>query len=327
MKKYGVLLVNLGTPDKAEKKFVSAYLREFLMDRNVLDIPFLIRFFLVNFIIVPKRLSAVTELYQSIWQEDSPIRSILNKQASALELLLNEDEQFIFFVEPAMTYGKPSIHNALEKLMEKQVDELITLPLYPQFSKTTTVSVRERLENAQHSLDCQLKTHFIAQYFEHEAYISALSEQITERWQSQNHKPDALLLSYHGIPVSYVKRGDPYYDHCQKTTSALKKALSNHSVPVLESFQSRVTSQEWLRPYTEEKILAFPDEGVKSLEVCCPGFSADCLETVDEVGIEYKKLFLDKGGLSYFAYPALNERPAHIKLMASLVNTAINEEL
>lgn len=323
MKKYGVLLVNLGTPDKAEKKSVSAYLREFLMDKHVLDIPFPIRFFLVNFIIVPKRLSAVTELYQSIWQEDSPIRSILYKQASALESVLNESDKSKFFVQAAMTYGKPSIKQALEALIEQQVDEIITLPLYPQYSKTTTLPVLERFEKAKQALQCELKSHFVAHYYEHEAYIGALREQIIERWQSKGVKPDLLLLSYHGIPVSYVEKGDPYYEHCQKTTLALKKSLSAYEVPIVESFQSRVTAQEWLQPYTEEKILSCPKEGVKHLEVCCPGFSADCLETIEEVGIEYRKLFMEKGGESYHVFPALNERQSHINLMASLVKQAL----
>ncbi len=316
MKTVGVLLVNLGTPDKPEKPAVRAYLREFLMDRHVIHLPWLFRFLLVYFLIVPKRLKAVTQLYQGIWQQDSPIRSILYAQAEALQQRLqNRSERF--YVKPAMTYGQPSILNGMTELLEKQIDTLVVLPLFPQYSATITLPVKERVEKALKQLDFRGEYHFVEHYFNHPLYLSALAEQIHE--SALEHKFKQVLLSYHGIPKSYVEAGDPYYQQCQATTRMLEEKLSGLGIHICESYQSRVTAEEWIGPYTREKVLQIAQEGQVSLAVMCPGFSADCLETIDEVGKEYRKLFIDTGGSFYFTFPALNIRNKHIELMENLV--------
>lgn len=315
MKTHGVLLVNLGTPDKPEKRAVRAYLREFLMDKRVINLAFPLRFFLVYCIIVPKRLDSVTRLYQQIWEQDSPIRSILFQQARELEKALNCDEEDGFLVEAAMTYGYPSIPDALEKLLNKKIDSLLVLPLYPQYSRTTTLPVKERMEKALKRKKFSAPLGLIDSYYDNPAYISALYEQISEHWQAQDCLPEVLLLSYHGIPRSYTEAGDPYISHCEQTTLSIKEALKEFPVRIEASYQSRLTSEEWAKPYTDESLEQLAKQGIKHVEVCCPGFSADCLETIDEIGVEYQALFLEKGGERFFAFPALNARPAHIKLM------------
>jgi ferrochelatase len=324
MKKVGVLLVNLGTPDKPEKKSVRKYLREFLMDKQVINLPFPLRFFLVNFIIIPKRLTRVTELYQSVWQEDSPIREILFKQVAGLEKQFQGQESPIFFVKGAMTYGSPSILESITALQKIGIDVLVVLPLYPQFSKTTTTPVMIRVNEAIKQIKFHNPIHFINDYFEHPLYTEALSQQIQIYWQ-QNAKPEVLLLSYHGIPLSYAEAGDPYLDQCKQTTNLLKEKLSATGVRIIESYQSRVTSEEWAKPYTEEMILDLAKQGIKHLAVCCPGFAADCLETLDEIAIEYKKVFLEAGGDDFFCFPALNDSDNHLKLFKSLVIEALGQ--
>ncbi len=317
MKRYGVLLVNLGTPDKPEKKAVRAYLREFLMDKQVINLPYPLRFALVNFIIIPKRLNKVTGLYKSIWGDDSPIRSILFKQAHALELRLQKQNDH-FSVEAAMTYGSPGINQAVNSLMKRNVDELILLPLYPQFSYTTTTPVIKRVNRAVKRLSFKGRLQTVEHYFQHPLYIDALAQQFLTRWES-NDKPQALVLSYHGIPLSYVEKGDPYIDQCKQTTELLKTALQTSGVKIFESFQSRVTSEEWVKPYTDELLLELAQQKIAHLEISCPGFSADCLETLDEIGIEYQKTYLEAGGESFFCYPALNDSDKQIHLLEALI--------
>jgi ferrochelatase len=214
----------------------------------------------------------------------------------------------------------------LSNLNEKGIDELIVLPLYPQFSKTTTEPVRDRVKKALSKLKFRNKWHFINEYCENYDYIFALKKQIEERWAEEQQKPALLLFSYHGIPLSYVEKGDPYRKQCAQTTKALKSALASHDVDIVVSYQSRVTSEEWLKPYTEDSLKDFPEQGIKNIEVCCPGFSADCLETIDEIGVEYQKLFLENGGENYFSYPALNSREAHIELMKNLVKSQLKKQ-
>lgn len=322
MKKVGVLLVNLGTPDKPEKKSVRNYLREFLMDKQVINLPYPLRFFLVNFIIIPKRLTRVTELYQSIWYEDSPIREILFKQVAGLDKQLQLHKSANFIVEGAMTYGSPSILESIATLQQKGIDELVVLPLYPQFSKTTTTPVMIRANKALKQIKFQGPVHFIRDYYEHPLYTEALSQHIQLYWQN-NVKPEVLLLSYHGIPLSYAKAGDPYLDQCKQTTKLLKEKLSKTGVRILESYQSRVTSEEWAKPYTDEMILDLAKQGIKHLAICCPGFAADCLETLDEIAIEYKKVFLEAGGDDFFCFPALNDSENHLSLFKSLALEAL----
>ncbi len=322
MKKYGVLLVNLGTPDSPEKAAVRAYLREFLMDKRVINLAWPLRFFLVNFIIVPKRLKAVTELYQSIWEQDSPIRLISYEQVQALESLLNEDSEVDYYVQLGMTYGKPSIQDALEALQNKNVDELVTLPLYPQFSDTTTTPVKERLEQAIKALNFEKKSNFVSNYYQNPLYIEAIRREITKFWHNSN-TPEVLLLSYHGIPKSYTEAGDPYVKECKETTRMIKKALESTGVEIRESFQSRVTSEEWTKPYTDDVLRELGQSGTERVHVFCPGFAADCLETLDEIAVEYKELFLDAGGLDFECLPALNDADCHIQMMGNIVKNAL----
>jgi len=317
MKRCAVLLVNLGTPDKPEKKAVRAYLREFLMDKQVINLPYPLRFILVNLIIIPKRLNKVTGLYKSIWEEDSPIRSILFQQASALELRLQKQRDK-FWVGAAMTYGSPSIHQALKSLMEKDIDHLIVLPLYPQFSYTTTTPVIKRVSRALKHLSFKGRLQIVEHYFQHPLYIEALAQQFLTRWKT-NIKPEALVLSYHGIPLSYAEKGDPYLEQCKQTTKLIKSALQSAQVNIFESFQSRVTSEEWAKPYTDELLLALAEQKIAHLEISCPGFSADCLETLDEIAIEYQKSYLEAGGESFYCYPALNDSNNHIRLFEALI--------
>lgn len=320
----GVLIVNLGTPDQAEKKAVKRYLSEFLMDKRVINMPFISRYLLVNFIIVPRRLKTVTNLYKKIWQKDSPIREVLFELKGKLQDKFSDNKDSSrnapkVFLEAAMTYGSPDIDGALSRLLKENVEKLLVLPLYPQFSATTTTPVFEKVtEYLKQQKDIPALI-FVKDYHLHQSYIGSLVRQIKQRWQD-NPKPDCLLLSFHGIPISYQLAGDPYIEQCHASAEAIKSGLEGEGVRILTTFQSRVTSEEWVKPYTEDTIRNLPQSGVKELEVMCPGFSADCLETLEEIGIENKHLFLENGGKNYFAYPCLNANDDHILHFSQIID-------
>ncbi|MBW8192176.1 ferrochelatase [Neiella marina] len=315
---YGVLLVNLGTPDEPTPKAVRRYLKQFLSDRRVVDLPRVLWWPLLNGIILPTRSPKVAHAYQTIWQDDSPLRRIGLAQAKSLQ----EKLEFIVGgeipVELAMTYGNPSIPAGIEKLQQAGVKRIVVLPLYPQYSATTTGSVLDAVAKALADIRHVPEVRMVHDYYQHPLYINALAGSVKSHWQ-QHGQADKLLMSFHGIPQRYARLGDPYPTHCEATAKGVADALGLADDQWQLTYQSRFGKEPWLQPYTDETLEQLPKQGVKSLDIMCPAFAADCLETLEEIAVENRDVFMDAGGERYQYIHALNESPCHIKLLAQLV--------
>lgn len=314
--KIGVILANLGTPDAPEPKALSRYLWQFLTDPRVVDLPRWQWWPLLKCVILPRRSRRVAETYRSVWTEQgSPLLVISKQQQQKLQHYF--DQQGInALVEIGMTYGNPSMQSAVENLLKNQVDKIIVLPLYPQYSSTTTAAVLDCFAQALKSIRGLVPFEFIHSYHLDEQYIDALAQSIKARME-----PDEFLLfSYHGIPLRYEQEGDYYREHCKQTTIAVVDRLGLKENQWQLCFQSRFGREEWLQPYTDHFLQnATKNQGIEKIAVICPGFSADCLETLEEIEVENRDIFLHNGGKSFQYIPALNAEPAHIEMMAKLV--------
>ncbi|MGY6772231.1 ferrochelatase [Gallibacterium sp. ZY190522] len=314
-RKTGVLLVNLGTPDAPTIPAVKRYLRQFLTDPRIIDLPRWQWLPLLNLIILPKRAPRVAKLYQQIWQtEGSPLLAISRRQQSALQQRFqNENENVV--VELAMTYGNPSMEDALQRLYQKQVNDIILLPLYPQYSSTTTASVLDTFHQALRKQRHILPFEIIFSYHNHPNYITALSQSIQPYLQNDVH----LLFSFHGIPQRYQQLGDYYDEHCRQTVNKVVTNLDLNSNQWTMSYQSRFGKEPWLQPYTDETLTKLAQQGVEEIVVICPGFAVDCLETLEEIAVENRDIFLAAGGKQYQYIPALNDSEQHIELLYQLI--------
>lgn len=325
--KVAVVLVNLGTPDEPSAGAVRRYLRQFLSDTRVIEVPRVIWFFILNVFILSFRPYRVAKLYASIWQTDSPMRTILQEQVAALQTYIRVvNPEFPVSVHAAMTYGNPSLSNVLTAIKKSGTEHIIILPLFPQFSATSTAPVYDsvgRWVKKQRNLP---SISIIKDYHDHPLYIAALAESIKE-FQAQRGMPEKLLFSFHGIPKSYANKGDPYPTQCHATASLVAQSLRLGDLDWVCSFQSRFGAQEWVKPYTDVLLTEWATQGVKSVQVVCPAFSADCLETLEEIAEENKETFLHNGGVEYAYIPALNSRDAHIRLFLKLVQPYIKAHL
>ncbi|MBE2893986.1 ferrochelatase [Spirabiliibacterium falconis] len=311
--KTGILLVNLGTPSAPTTRAVRCYLRQFLSDRRVIDAPRWLWTFILNGIILPSRSPRVAKLYQSIWTaQGSPLLAISRAQQQKLQ------HQFAkqgCIVELGMTYGEPSIQSAVDNLIQQGGEKIVVLPLYPQYSSTTTACVFDALAASltQHRFIPQLA--FIHHYYNHPHYITALVNSIGEL-----REDELLLFSFHGIPQRYADEGDVYPQHCQQTALAVATALGLNELQWKVTFQSRFGKEPWLQPYTDETLENIAKTGEYTrVAVVCPGFAVDCLETLEEIAEENKTLFMQHGGQEYRYIPALNDRDDHIAMMVSLI--------
>ncbi|MEH6626861.1 MAG: ferrochelatase [Motiliproteus sp.] len=320
--KTAVILVNLGTPDKPTKASVRSYLKEFLWDKRVIEGAGLRRCFwwlILNLVILTVRPGKVAKLYQAIWEKDSPMRRILHQQVAELQLALQQRfpgrAPDVF---AAMTYGLPSFDQCLCDLHQSGYRRILVMPLYPQFSATSTGPVYDKVAQFQmKSRDiCDIRV--LHDYHDHPLYIKALAESVQQYWQ-QNNRSEKLLLSFHGVPKSYVDQGDPYQQHCLRTGELLAEQLGLSSLEYQTAFQSRFGPAEWIKPYTDEILKGYGAQGVKSVDVISPAFSADCLETLEEIAIQNRELFEESGGDRYQYIPALNASAAHIELLSTLV--------
>ena len=286
--KIGIILANLGTPDAPQPAAISRYLADFLMDPRVVDLPRWKWYPLLKAIILPMRSKRIARNYQSIWTEQgSPLLAITKQQQAGLQAYLNE-QGINAQVEIAMTYGNPSMQSAVKNLLKNDVERMIVLPLYPQYSSTTTG-----------------------------ALIDAFNRAIA---QERNIVPfEFMLFSYHGIPLRYENMGDYYRQHCKQTTIAIVDKLGLTENQWNMTFQSRFGREEWLQPYTDHFLEEAASQGIQKIAVICPGFSVDCLETLEEIEVENKETFLNHGGVSYHYIPALNAEKAHIEMMGKLV--------
>ncbi|MDU3077695.1 MAG: ferrochelatase, partial [Mixta calida] len=312
--KPGVLLVNLGTPDAPTTPAVKRYLKQFLSDKRVVDTPRWLWWPILNGIILPIRSPRVSKLYASVWMEEgSPLLVYSKRQRDALAAQLDIP------VELGMSYGNPSLKSAMDSLMAQGVTRLIVLPLYPQFSCSTVAAVWDGLSSVFAGYRSMPDVHFIRDYAEHPAYIAALKASV-ERSFAKNGKPDLLVLSFHGIPQRFANEGDDYPQRCRDTTDALTRALGLSENEVMMTFQSRFGREPWLTPYTDETLRGLPAKGVRHIQIMSPGFSADCLETLEEINEQNREFFLHAGGEKFEYIPALNDDEEHIAMMLALVN-------
>lgn len=324
VRKQGVLLVNLGTPDAPTPEAVKRYLAEFLHDHRVVDLTRWLWCPILHGVILQTRPKKVAKAYQSIWTaQGSPLLAITLQQADALAGELKALCGAEVPVEVGMTYGNPSMAKALETLKSQGVEEVIVLPLYPQYSATTTGAVFDQLARVVAKQVEFPALVFIRDYYKSRQYIEALALSVERHWQ-QNDRGDRLLISFHGIPQRYADNGDPYPDHCNKTAEALAKRLNLSESEWLCSFQSRFGKEEWVKPYTDKVIEKWGSE-IERLDVICPAFAADCLETLEEIQVENKHYFMASGGKAFSYIPALNTDPAHIQMMVELVMAKLHQ--
>lgn len=317
--KIGVLITNLGTPESPTPKALKTYLAEFLSDPRVVEFPRLLWFFILHGIILNIRPRRSAKAYASVWQDQgSPLMIHTKAQAQALRDQLQQEYGDNILVDFAMRYGQPSINNQLEKFQQAGVRQLLVLPLYPQYSAATTASTFDALAKDFMQRRWLPDIRFISHYHDYPLYIDALAESI-QHFQQEHGQTDKLIFSYHGIPKRYLDNGDPYHCECYKTTRLIAEKLGLSKDQYLTCFQSRFGREEWLKPYTDETLKSLPAQGVKSVQMICPGFSADCLETIEEIGEENCEYFLEAGGEDYHYIPALNADKAHIHCLAELV--------
>lgn len=315
--KTAIILVNLGTPDEPTPQAVRRYLREFLSDTRVIEIPPLIWQIILNLFVLTTRPKRVAHAYESVWTADgSPLLAILKAQARQLEQKLSDEGKYIP-VFAATTYGNPNIKQVLQELQDKGYDDIIVFSLYPQYSATTTAAVFDKVADY-----CKTQRHmpaiqFVGDYHDHPLYIQALADSICRFW-AEHGRAERLLMSFHGIPKPYADKGDPYAEQCRRTAVLVASELGLNNDEWAISFQSRFGAQEWLKPYTDELLTEWGSQGL-SVQVLSPAFSADCLETLEELAVENRDNFMNAGGKSYQYIPALNTDELHIKLMAEIV--------
>jgi ferrochelatase len=320
----GVLLINLGTPDAPTASAVRRYLAEFLADPRVVEIPRLVWRPLLHGVILRVRPARSAQRYASIWTKDgSPLLVHSQRQRGLLLGYLGQRLKTLglpsdhVMVEFGMRYGRPSIAEALNRLHEGGCDRVLALPLYPQYAASTTGSAVDALLAAARRLRRVPALRVVDAYHDHAGYITALTQNINDYWV-KNGRPDKLLLSFHGVPRRSLDLGDPYHCHCQKTARLLATGLDLKPGQYAVTFQSRFGRAEWLTPYTAPTLVALAKEGMRRVDVACPGFVSDCLETLEEIGFEARAAFLKAGGVEFHAIPCLNERPAWINALANL---------
>ena len=313
----GVIIANLGTPDAPDAKSLRRYLREFLWDRRVVEVPRPIWWLILNLIIVPFRSPRSAEAYRRVWTErGSPLLYHTRDLAEAMNQVFERDEAPVR-VYAAMRYGSPGIAEALEQARRDNVQRLIVVPLYPQYSATTTASVFDGLANALRDVRWIPEMRFVTHYHYDEAWVEAVADRIRE-YQDEHGKPEKLLFSFHGIPKNYLLDGDPYYCECQSSARRIAKRLELDEKDWQVTFQSRLGRAEWLKPYTDETLLHLAEHGTKHVQVVCPGFAVDCLETIDEIGVENREAFEEAGGEELGYIPALNAGDAHARVLVDL---------
>jgi ferrochelatase len=317
--KTAVLLVNLGTPDEPTPKALRRYLAEFLWDRRVIEVPRFIWWCILHGVILRIRPRRSAALYKSVWTEEgSPLMVIAKRQTAAIQAALGEKVS----VKLAMRYGSPSIKSVLDEFQQEAIRKIIVLPLYPQYAGPTTGSTFDALADALKKWRWVPELHFINQYCDQPLYVEALANSVRE-YLDTHEKPQKIIFSYHGIPKRYLISGDPYHCFCHKTTRLVQEKLGLDKDDCITSFQSRVGREEWLKPYTDELLAELPSKNIKKIAILSPAFSADCLETLEELAVENRHNFLDAGGESYDYIPALNDRPDHIKALVSLIEGQI----
>ncbi|MEE2873813.1 MAG: ferrochelatase [Candidatus Latescibacterota bacterium] len=330
LRKIGVLVAQLGTPQAPTAKAVRPYLRQFLSDPRVVDLHPLKWYPILYLLVLTRRPARSAALYANIWtDEGSPLMIHSKAQTKGLEERLGDDYRVIL----GMRYGEPSIQQAIKTLEAEGIDRILIFSMYPQFSSTTTGAIYDAVNRAANGRRCpwffdrkrQMPTlRFVPPYFDHPAYIEALKQSITDETERLAWKPDRHLITFHGIPKRYVDEGDPYRRQCEETAQLLATALELGEDDWTTGFQSRFGKEPWLEPYTEEVLSGLGDQGVRRLLAACPGFTGDCLETLDEIGREGDELFRAGGGEALHLVPCLNDHPAWLDAMATIARQELS---
>ncbi len=316
--KVGILLVNLGTPEAPTAKALRPYLQQFLMDRRIVEIPRFIWCWILYCIVLVIRPKKSAEKYASIWsKEGSPLLVNAQKQAKLLQGFLGLRIKSPFAVELGMSYGNPSMKSAIEKLKAQHCDKILVFPLYPQYAASSTASALDAIWRVLLKMRNVPAIRTIRNYHDHPAYIKALASSITAYW-TINGKPKKLIMSFHGVPKVHLTKGDPYHCQCHETGRLLAEALNLDKEEYAIAFQSRFGKQEWLKPYLASTLEALGKEKFNRVDVVCPGFSSDCLETLEEIAIEGKHIFQHAGGGDYHYIPALNANEIWIHAMCDI---------
>jgi len=315
--KTGVLLINLGTPDSTNWWDIRRYLKEFLSDKRVIEVNPVLWQIILNLFILNFRPSKTARAYKKIWLKEtneSPLRYYTRNQAEKLQQELVGENIIVNF---AMRYGNPSIKSKLNELKNNGCENIIILPLYPQYAAATTATVCDEVYRTLMKMRWQPSLQIVPHYESEPLYVNALVKSIEKKIETISWKPDLIIASYHGIPKKYFDKGDPYHCYCHKTTRLIKEKFSK--IEIQTTFQSRFGPQEWLTPYTDKTLESLSAKGIKNLLVICPGFASDCVETLEEINILGRETFLKNGGEKFDFIPCLNDSSEHIKLFENLV--------
>lgn len=316
----GVLLVNLGTPDTADADGLRVYLKEFLSDPRVIEDQGLIWKLVLNGIILRVRPAKKAKDYLKIWnneRNESPLKTITRAQSDKLAAAIADHDHVV--VDWAMRYGNPSIQSGFEALMAKGCDRILVVPLYPQYSAATTATVFDKVAEVLFAMRAQPTVRFTPPYYVEPTYIDALANSIEEQLATLSFKPELIVASFHGMPQKYVDKGDPYQAQCVATVEALRKRLNLDDKGLILTFQSRFGYDPWLQPYTDKTMERLGAEGVKRIAVITPGFSADCLETLEEIAQENAEIFRHAGGEQFSFIPCLNDSDGGMDVIRQLV--------
>ena len=322
--KVTVILANLGTPDAPTASAVRRFLDQFLSDQRVIEIPKPLWQIILRLFILPFRPKRVAHAYAMVWGSDSPMREILLTQVAALQQqLILQYPEFELNIVPAMTYGNPGIQSLLTELSQNPQDHIVLFPLFPQYSATSSAPLYDAFAKwipKQRNLP---GLSIIRDYYQHPLYIQALAQSVRD-FRAEHGVTEKLLMSFHGIPQPYADKGDPYADRCRITGQLVATELGLVEDEWAISFQSRFGKQEWVKPYTDALLTEWAEQGVKSVQIMSPAFSADCLETLEELAIQNAELFLSQGGERYQYIPALNSRGDHLQLLNTLVQANLD---
>jgi ferrochelatase len=319
----GVLIANLGSPDEPTPRALRRYLAQFLWDRRIVDVPRPLWWLILHGIILRTRPRRSAALYRKVWRPDgAPLKVIAGRQRDLLQAELEKMLPGEVTVALGMRYGGPSIAEALEQLRRANAQRVLVLPLFPQYSASTTASAFDAVADTLKGWRWLPELRFVNQYHDHPGYIEALATSIRDEWQGRE-RPKKLLFSFHGTPERFLHEGDPYFCQCQKSARLVAERLGLEEGEWEVVFQSRFGREQWLKPYADERLKTLAEEGVGSVDLICPGFSADCLETLEEMAGENRELFLAAGGRDYHYIPALNDRIDHIRSLTEVIAASV----
>ena len=324
--KVGILLANLGTPDGYDYWSMRRYLNEFLSDRRVIDYSPWVWQPLLQLIILTKRPFTSGAAYKSIWNEDkgeSPLMTITKDQTAKIKAAMQKRHGDDVVVDFCMRYGNPSTKSKVRALVEQGCRKILFFPLYPQYAGATTATANDQFFRALIDEKWVPEVRTVPPYFARPSYIEALAQSIERAYAAAETKPDILVCSYHGVPKRYLLEGDPYHCQCQKTTRLLKERLGWEDTDIVTTFQSRFGPEEWLKPYTVEEVARLAEDGKKNIAVCAPAFSADCIETLEEINEEIKESFEEAGGEHFTYIPCLNDDDAHIAALTEAIEDSL----